>query len=170
MKSKKTFHLIAMAVICSLLVIPKTSFAGKKKADFTGEWALNESKSDLGEGRFFSAVKMNVAQDGKTITIDRTRTGRNGEERTTQETLTLDGKENTAEAENRSTTSTASWSDDKTSLTIKSAIEFNRQGETFEMNRTETWTLAEDGMMLTIQSDSSSARGDRSVTLIYDKK
>lgn len=141
-----------------------------EKVDFSGKWDLNESKSNLGEGRFFSAAKMAITQDGNTITIERTRTGRDGEERTSSETLTLDGKENVVESDNRNTTSVATWSEDGATLTIKSKTEFSRQGETFEMNRTEVWTLGEDGKTLNIQSDSSSSRGDRSVTLVYDKE
>jgi len=156
-------------MICALLAIPSNSFAGDK-VDFTGEWVLNESKSDLGEGRAFAAFKIAVKQEGNTITIERTRTGRDGEERTNSETLTLDGKENIDEGERGSSTSVLSWSEDGNSLTIKSKREFNRQGETFEMNSTQVWTLAEDGKVLKIQSDISSSRGERSSTLVYDKK
>ncbi|RLD65776.1 MAG: hypothetical protein DRI98_14360 [Bacteroidetes bacterium] len=156
-------------MICALLAIPSNSFAGDK-VDFTGEWVLNESKSDLGEGRAFAAFKIAVKQEGNTITIERTRTGRDGEERTNSETLTLDGKENINEGERGSSTSVLTWSEDGNSLTIKSKREFNRQGETFEMNSTQVWTLAEDGKVLKIQSDISSSRGERSASLVYDKK
>jgi hypothetical protein len=83
--------------------------------------------------------------------------------------LTLDGKENINEGERGSSSSVLTWSDDGSTLTIKSKREFNRQGETFEMNSTEVWTLAEDGKVLKIQSDISSSRGERSVTLVYEK-
>ncbi|MBA7550903.1 hypothetical protein ES705_43433 [subsurface metagenome] len=169
MKQNKIFQMLVMAVICSLLLIPTSSFAGEK-VDFTGEWTLNESSSDLGEGRFFSATKMTVKQEGNTITIERTRSGRDGQERTRSETLTMDGKENINKNENRSSNSIATWSDDGTTLTIKSNREFNRQGETFEMKSTEIWTLDKDGKILKIQSDTSSSRGERSVTLVYDKE
>ena len=86
------------------------------------------------------------------------------------ETLTTDGKENTSKSENRSSTSTAEWSDDGTILTIKSNMEFNRQGEIFQIKRSEIWTLGEEGKILKIQSESSSSRGERSVTLVYDKQ
>ncbi len=169
MKQQRTFQLLLMAVICALLLIPATSLAGEE-TDFTGDWTLNESKSDLGEGRMFSTSKMTVNQEGNTIIIERTRSGRDGQERTMSETLTTDGKENTSKSENRSSTSTAEWSDDGTTLTIKSNMEFNRQGETFQIKRSEIWTLAEEGKILKIQSESSSSRGERSVTLVYDKQ
>jgi len=169
MKQGRFFQVLSLSMICALLAIPSNSFAGDK-VDFTGEWVLNESKSDLGEGRAFAAFKIAVKQEGNTITIERTRTGRDGEERTNSETLTLDGKENIDEGERGSSTSVLSWSEDGNSLTIKSKREFNRQGETFEMNSTQVWTLAEDGKVLKIQSDISSSRGERSSTLVYDKK
>ncbi len=169
MKQGRFFQILSLSMICALLAIPSNSFAGEK-TDFTGAWALNESKSDLGEGRGFAAFKIVVNQEGNTLTIERTRAGRDGEERTNSETLTLDGKENINEGERGSSTSVLTLSEDGNSLTIKSKREFNRQGETFEMNSTEVWTLAEDGKVLQIQSDISSSRGERSATLVYDKK
>ena len=169
MKRIRIFQVLTVSALCSLLLIPAASFAGEK-TDFTGEWALNEDKSDLGEGGAFAAFQIAVKQEGNTITIERTRTGRNGEERTNSETLTLDGKENINEGERGSSSSVLTWSEDGNSLTIKSKREFNRQGETFEMNSTEVWTLAEDGKVLKIQSDISSSRGERSISLVYDKK
>jgi len=169
MKNSKRFQLFLVTLTGLLLMVPALSFAGEK-TDFTGQWTLNESKSDLGEGRFMAAVKMSVTQDGTSLTIERIRTGRDGEERTNSETLTMDGKACINEGENRKTTSTVTWSDDGTTMTIKSLREFNRQGETMEMNSTEVWTLSEDGKTLKLQSDTSSDMGERSVTLIYEKK
>jgi hypothetical protein len=169
MKRTKIYQMSALLVLCSLLLIPATSFA-QEQNNFSGKWALNEGKSDLGEGRFFAASKIAITQDGESITLDRTRTGRDGGERTTSETITLDGEENVTETENRKTTSAATWSEDQSTLTIKSTIEFSRQGETMEIMRTEALSLGEDGNVLAIQSESSSARGDRSVSLVYDKE
>ena len=169
MKRSRIFQMSALFLICSFLLISTESFA-QKNVDFSGKWTLNEDKSDLGEGRFFSASKLAITQDGKAVTLERTRAGRDGEERTTSETITLDGKENVTETENRKTNSVATWSEDKSALTIKSTIEFSRQGETMEMIRTEVLTVGENGKVLLIQSDTSSSRGDRSVSLVYDKE
>lgn len=168
MKQGRIFHVLSLSMIGALLAVSTVSSAADNP-DFSGQWTLNESKSDLGEGRFFSAPKMSVKQEGNTITIERTRSGRDGEERTTSQTLTTDGKEQVSEGERGNTTSVASWSDDGTTLTIKTKREFSRQGETMEMNTTETWTLADGGKTLTIKSESSSSQGDRSATLVYNK-
>lgn len=169
MKQSRIFQVLSVSMICALLAIPSISFAGEK-VDFTGEWTLNEDKSDFGDGPAFAAVKIVVKQEGNTITIKRTRMGRDGEERTSSETLTMDGKENINEGERGTSNSVVTWSDDGTNLYIKSKREFSRNGETFEMNSTEVWTLSEDGKILKIQSDVSSSRGERSVSLVYNKQ
>jgi hypothetical protein len=169
MKNSRRLQLFLVSLMATLLLVPVVSFAADKP-DFTGQWTLNESKSDLGEGGSFAAIKMTVTQKGNSLTIERTRTGRDGEERTNSETFTMDGKENIVEGENRTTTSVVTWSADGSALTIKAKREFERQGETFEMNSTEVWTLAEGGKTLHIKSESSSQRGERSATLVYDKK
>ncbi len=156
-------------MMCVLLAIPSVSFAGGS-VDFTGEWTLNEDKSDFGDGPAFTAIKIAVKQEGNTITIERTRMGRDGEERTSSETLTMDGKDNINEGERGTSNTVVTWADDETTLTIKSKREFSRDGEIFEMNSIEVWTLTEGGDILKIQSDISSPRGERSATLVYDKK
>jgi len=169
MKQKRNYHLRGMIMLCSLLIIPALSFAAGN-TDFTGEWALNNEKSELGEGRFFSPLRMAVKQESETITIDRTTTGRNGDERTRSQTLTMDGKENKMENERRSSTTIVTWSEDGSVLTIKADSEFSRQGEVMKIQSEEIWTLEEDGKILKIQSSMSTPRGDRAVTLVYDKK
>jgi hypothetical protein len=168
MKRSRFLQVFTGCLFCSLLLVPVTAGV-TPNADFSGKWTLNEDKSDLGEGRFFAASKLAITQDGSSITLERTRTGRDGGERTTSETITLDGKENVTETDNRKTTSTAVWSEGQSILTIKSTMEFSRQGETMEMIRTEVLSLDGDGRVLTIKSSTSSARGESSATLVYDK-
>ena len=101
MKRTPTFQLLLLAFLC-MLILPTEAYAAEEP-DFSGKWVLNESKSELGEGRFFSAPKMTVAMEANAMTIERTRIGRDGQERIMSETLTLDGKENLLETENRKT-------------------------------------------------------------------
>ena len=169
MKQKRIFQLLGMAVISSFLLASVNAMA-PKKVDFSGGWILNESKSELGEGRFRLSTQLTVKQEGNTLMIERISPGRDGQIRTTSETLTMDGKENVNENEDRSSTTTVTWSDDAKSMTLTSDLAMSRQGETFKIKRTEIWTTNEDGKILTIRSTSSSSRGDRSVTLVYDKK
>jgi hypothetical protein len=166
MKLQRIFQRSGLSMICTLLLISSSSLFAQ--VNFSGTWALNESESNIGEFRFGAIPEMVVEQQGNTITIERTRSGRDGQRMTTSETLTMDGKENVNKGENRSSTSTVTWSGDKTTMTIKSSIEMNFQGNSFNSTSTENWKL--DGAVLTIQSTTSSQRGDRSMTLVYDKK
>ena len=168
MKHLRFFQCFAAGIFFFLLIPLSALYA--EGVDFSGKWTLSESKSEMGEGRSFASTKMTITQKENTMTIERTRSARDGQERTTSETFTLDGKENVVENENRITNTIASWSDNGATLTVKSHIAMNRQGQTFEMNRTEIWTLEEGGKVLNIQSESSSARGDRSATFIYNKE
>ena len=168
MKQKRIFQLFVMTIICSLLLIPAASLFAQ--ANFSGNWALNESKSTMGESRFGATPQITVKQEGNTITIERTRSGRDGQSMTTSETLTMDGKESVNKTENRSSTSTVTWSGDKSTMTIKSNTEMSFQDQSFKSSGTENWTLDGTGSILTIKSTTSSQRGDRSMTLVYDKK
>ncbi len=169
MKRKKVYSMLVLAGILFFL-LPGISALDNANPDFTGKWVLNEEKSTVGERMFFAAVEMNVTQDGVILQIDRTRTGRDGQPRTMSEKISANGEKTITERENGSTTSVAEWSEDGVFLTINYEIVFNRQGETFTMNRSETWRLDETGRVLTIESSSTSPRGENSVTLVYDKK
>jgi hypothetical protein len=169
MKLKKQFQLPFMALLCLLLLVPSISRAAEK-INFSGEWTLNESKSEIGEGRFRPSTKISVKQKENILVIERTRSGRNGQTRVTTDELTLDGKVVESKSEYRSSKTTAAWSDKGNSLTIESDMVMSRQGQTFEMKRVEIWQLSGDGNTLTIQSSTSSSRGERSARLVYDKK
>jgi hypothetical protein len=169
-KGSRLFLLTALPFLCALFLFPATTFAAGKKADFTGTWTLNESKSTIGEGRFRLSTMIVAKQDGINLELERTRTGRDGQPVTQTEKLTLDGKEILSEGENRTTKTTAAWSEDGKSLIISSTMTFTREGQTTEVKSQETWNLSDDGKTLTIQYHSSSPRGERNDVLVYDKK
>ena len=84
------------------------------RANFSGDWKLDESKSELGEfgGRVARAIK--TEQKDNAITISRTTPGFNGGDPvTTTVTLSYDGKVTESEGFGGSKRkSTASWSED----------------------------------------------------------
>ncbi|HUU26960.1 MAG TPA: hypothetical protein VM123_04040 [archaeon] len=146
--------------------------AQKSPINFSGKWTLNAEKSDPGEssGRRrggMPASKMNVEQKDNKLTVEDFRTNRDGEEVSTVSTYTLDGKECKNESSNRTSVSTASWSEDKKSLTISSAIAISRGGQEFNMKSTEIWSLTEG--ILTIKATRSSQMGERTTTAVYNK-
>ena len=163
--NKLLFSLIApAAILFSFTSMPD-------HASFSGDWKLNEGKSELGDfgGRFAPrSIKVDQKQDN--ITIAKTRQGFNGGDPvTTSMTLTFDGKETeTTGFGNSKTKSTAKWSDDGQALMIGSTTSFERDGQTSEFKGTETWTLTKDGS-LSVVTVSSSPRGENTIKAVYSK-
>ena len=91
MKRLFTNGLLALLVVPALLLSFTTT--SSYKSDFTGNWALNESKSELGEfGARFTPGKLKTEQKQDAITITRTSKNMEDQEVTSAETLTFDGK------------------------------------------------------------------------------
>jgi hypothetical protein len=141
-----------------------------QKADFSGSWALNEGKSNLGESQYRGSLKITATQDANSLSLVRLSKGRDDEDRTTNEKYALDGSEsqNTGFM-NSVRKSKASWSADGKTLTINSTMAFERDGEKTEMKFSETWVLSADGKTLTIESSLTTPNGDMKQTRVYDK-
>jgi len=179
MKKKQSFYpdswrnsvqVLTIVFLISFFLIPMSCYPQSGKVDFSGEWSFNEAKSNIGEGRFMASLKLTVKQEGNNFTIERLRTGRDGQERKSTQKLTLDGKEIENDADRGGTRkSTATWSDGGKTLSIKSTMTFDRNGETMEMKSIELWKLTDGGKILSIESSSSTPRGERKATMVYDK-
>ena len=158
-----------------ILLLLATSFlfafiSVSNRASFTGDWKLNESKSELGDfGGRFAARSIKVEQKDDAITISKTSPSFQGGDVTTTETLTFDGKESeTTVFGSSKKKSVATWSEDGTTMTVKYTIAFERDGQTTELKGTETWSLTKEGG-LSVVTNSSSPRGDLTVKCVYDK-
>jgi len=159
-------------IILNIFFLSSAFTFAQDKPNFSGNWILNEGKSQMGEGRGrMAASKIKISQDDNAITLEKTSARPTGEEFTSKETITLDGKEcvNTI-FDNRTRKSTANWSADGKLLTINSTSVFERDGNTMEIKSVEIFKLSDDGNTLSIDATSSSPRGERKQTLVYDKK
>ncbi len=147
-----------------------TSNAMAQNQSFSGTWMLNESKSNLPEMGFRRpASKITATQDNVALNTERLSKGRDGEDRITKETITLDGKEcENVVFQDRKRKSIATWSADGKQLTIKSVMIFDFNGETREMKSMEIWQLSDDKSTLTINSTSDGRDGEIKATLVYD--
>ena len=162
-------QLLTIAFLVSFFLVPMSLYAQSGKVNFSGEWLFNESKSDMGEGRFQTSLKLTITQEGNNLTVEKLQTGRDGQEMKITQKLTLDGKESENTARRGTRKSTVSWSDDGKVLTIKSTMVFNRGGETMEMKSVEQWKLTGGGKILSIDTSSSTPRGKRKATMVYNK-
>jgi hypothetical protein len=143
------------------------------QTNFSGTWALNESKSNFGESQFrFAATTLVATQDAKVLTVETTRPGMDGNETKSTAKYNLDGtvSENTGFG-NSVRKSTVTWSADKAFITIASTMTFDMNGETRTMNSSETWKLSEGGKVLLLDNVMPGFEGgEMKTTAAYDKK
>jgi hypothetical protein len=157
------------SVLFSIFIL-SLGFTYAQKTSFAGNWTFSESKSQLGEGRFRApASKLVVTQNETTLSLERTGKNRDGQDVTSTEKYTLDGKEcSNSGAMNNVKKSTVTWSSDNKTMTINSSSTFERDGNSMEIKTVEIFTLSADGKSLTINTTSTSQRGERKQTLVYE--
>jgi len=163
--SRKLLTLVSILVLLFMQISAQTG-----ATNFTGNWTLNESKSNFGDAPFRMAASLLVVkQDGNSLAIDRTVAGPDGQEMKISGKYTLDGKENeNLGIMDMKTISTVTWATDKKSFTIASTTFFNMNGDTMEMKSSEIWKL--DGDILKIEATNSMPDGEMKSSLVYDKK
>ncbi len=143
------------------------------KANFSGDWKLNEGKSDFGQrGARFATKELKVDQKDDAISISRTTPSfHGGDDVTNTETLTFDGKEVQSTGFGNSTRkSSLKWADDGQSFAITSNTTMDRNGQTVTFSATETWTLEDGGKSLTVTSVRTTQQGDVTTKAVYDKQ
>ncbi len=176
-----------------------TTFAGKKTVllltagfftltsmaqdhtKFSGEWKLNESKSEFvrqfplcifGGGDRMRSRTMKIAGHADFITVDVASESADGALVTRQEKLTFDGKESEATFVGRPREkSSARWSNDGQTMTVTSVRSFDTNGEKADFKVTEVWKLINDGKSISVQVNSTTiSGGENTMKLVYDKQ
>jgi hypothetical protein len=177
MKNAPILNVNSMKVLRSMMLIGLSFLfflqvsAQSGAVNFSGNWALNESKSKFGDGPFRMASNtLVVKQEANNLTVDKTMQGPDGEMKMTDK-YTLDGKvsENTGMMDMKSK-STVIWSTDKQSITIATSMTFDMNGESREMKSTEIWKLTDGGKTLTVEATNPTPDGEMKSTAVYDKK
>src|SRR5918993_1596385 len=141
---KKTIFLLSGAFV-SLLATAAILYA----VNLSGEWTLNKEKSTFGEfGENIAPKKITISGADNSITIERLSPNFNGEDYTSKEVLTFDGKETESVMfANNKKKSTAKWSTDGQSLSINSKINFDIQGQMTEIKQDEVLKLTPEGQL-----------------------
>ncbi len=142
------------------------------QTNFSGTWALNESKSELGQfGGRAAPSKMTVDQKGNDVTFTRTGTSPDGNSVSTTETITGDGKVSETTLSNAGKkSSTLKWAADGTTFTINSTISIDANGQAFTVTVVENWSLSADGKTLTLDDALTTPQGDINIKAVYDKQ
>ena len=165
--TKKLGSLFILSTVLLSFVTPI-----KHQSNFSGTWALNEGKSELGQyGTRGADSKLEVTQATDAITINRTSNSLTGETVTAAETLTADGKESESTFLGTSKKkSTIKWAADGNSFTITFVIAFEMNGQSFDLSGTQTWAMSEDGKTLSLSTALVTPQGDITTKAVYDKQ
>jgi hypothetical protein len=170
MKKNIFIRTIALTVTVTLFLLPLTINGQGSKTNFSGTWAFNEAKSNLGEGATFrGASKLTITQTGNDLSVARDRTNQNGELVTTTDKYTLDGKECVNTSGRGPSKSIVTWSADGKSLNFAVTRTFDREGQTTEVKSSEVWSLT-DASTLSLQNTMNFQGEERKTTYVYDKK
>jgi mannan endo-1,4-beta-mannosidase len=138
---------------------------------FSGKWIFNEEKSTLNDwGAGNVPYKLNVTLDSTNLDLIRSQIVEWGDDRITRETLFLDGRESYSKMRNAPRITSARKSQNGDTLYIESKINFTRNGRRFEWLTREAWTLSQETGDLQIQQSSTTWRGERQMTLVYDRE
>jgi hypothetical protein len=155
------------------LITPAFVNAQAGKTNFAGSWTLNAEKSTQpqggGGGMRMGGGNFVATQDANLLTVERTRTGQDGQTTTTTMKYTLDGKESINTSPRGDSKSVAKWSADGKTLTIETSRTMEMNGESRTMNSTEVWVLT-DAKTLTVTSTRQGQNGEVKTVMVYDKK
>jgi hypothetical protein len=166
MKKIKLFMFVGLALLFTVQLSAQNG-----AVNFSGNWALNESKSNFGDSPFRMAASiLTIKQEGNNLSTERTVNSPDGQEMKMTGKYTMDGKEceNPGFMDSK-TKSTIKWSADGKSITIASSTIFNMNGDNMEMKASETWILDGD-KTLKIETATSMPDGEMKTSLVYDKK
>ena len=160
---------LSLMITMALILLPLSMSGQGSKTNFSGSWTYNADKSTQTQGPGRSGGDLTIKQEGNLLTVDRTMQGRDGQPMTMSSKYTLDGKESVNQSRMGESKSTATWSTDGKTLTIKTTRTMTREGQTRTMNSTEVWSLT-DAKTLSIESTMPSPNGEMKMTSVYNKK
>lgn len=176
-----------------------SAFAQDKKADFSGNWTLDVSKSKLDERARIESMTMNVTQTDKDLKVE-TATKRmpppdgamqggggqgggmgrgggfggggfGGGDSTT--TYNLDGKETKISQETQMGAVPVSLKakiETDGKLKLSQSRTINTQMGEISITTKETWTLSDEGKTLTVKRETETPRGTNSSEMVFTKK
>lgn len=164
-----------MKVTSVVLVLLLSAALFAADVDFSGSWTFNKDKSEMPEfgggpgGRGFTPPDMVVTQKGDKVTVSRTFTGRDGEERKMEDIYDLSGKKTKSEGRRGGKTENTVKMKDGV-MNVETVRVFNRQGEEMEMTSTATWQLVDDGKGLVVETVRDTPMGEMKSKAYYDKQ
>ena len=156
-----------------LLACLALSITAQSKANFSGTWLLDRSKSDIQQMRNMAdaqhaGLTMVVDQQGNTLHVTRT-FKIEGEARQEAHTYKTDGTETTNTGlRGESVATKANWDGDQ--LVILSTRKVSMLVREVTVESKGIWRLSPDGKTLTIEGTIHAPRGEQRMRLVFDKQ
>ncbi len=161
--SLRTNSISGSLFVLFLLLCSPVSYA-QSPANFSGVWIQDTTKSD----DFYKSFEViyTITQTIQKFTVKQTFTVKSSKEIVTSDySFTLDGKVTRMEKEGGTEKELAQWSADKKSLNTRSTITYGSEDVGF----TETYSLSDNGLVLTVQK-SNITPGGLSIVQVFNKK
>jgi hypothetical protein len=153
-------------VIGSLIAVAFVGALGAAadKPNFSGEWALDLTKSNLGPMGGPASMTQKVEHNDPEMTITRTTTGGPQGDQTVTIKYSTDGKETTNELMGIPVKTVASW--EGNALVVKMSADANGQ----PIQITDRVTLSDDGKVMTDNEHLALPQAELDLTLVLNKK
>jgi len=159
----RTKSILGSLFVLFLLLCSSVSPA-QSPVDFSGVWIQDTTKSDV----FYESFEViyTITQTIQKFTVKQTFTVKSSKEIITSDySFTLDGKVTSMEKEGGTEKELAQWSADKKILSTRSTITYGNEDVGF----TETYSLSDNGLVLTVQK-SNITPGGLSIVQVFNKK
>jgi hypothetical protein len=157
---------ILLLTLCALPV-SRTAHAQDALPNFTGKWTLDLAKSDFGPMPPPQSVVHTIEHKEPNIKIVTSQKSEQGEV-TNERNLTTDGKPNVNKVRmggpDQEVTSTSKW----VGKSLNTVMKVDIQGTPLDFN--DTWTLSDEGKVLTIVRAIKSPQGDFAATTVFNKQ
>jgi hypothetical protein len=155
MPYRRFFAIFAVLMLAALPALAK--------ANFSGDWKLNVSKSEFGQMPAPNSMTQKIAHEDPQLKVAVKSSSERGDFEY-EMNYTTDGKECTNEIRGNPMKSTLKWEGDV--LVIESTGRFGDN----EFKMRGKWTLSADGKTLTIDSHFSSAMGEGDQKQVLEKQ
>ena len=143
------------------------------KADFNGNWSIDESQSKMDEqSAMISAWTFTITHSQKEMSIERAMTDYQGTPYKIIDRIVMDGTETTSQGGMMGTgkrTAKLTVSEDQNMYTMEFKNSLSIDGNSYQFDEKEVWTLSPDGSKIIINASVRSEMGDVSATKVYVK-
>ena len=149
------------AVLAAALVVAGAPLRAQQKPNFSGNWKINQVKSNFGGVPAPETFTRKIVQTDSSITIDEVQSSPLGEQQTSRK-MTTDGKESTFDVGGADVKATANWE----GSTLIAITKVDVLGMTYN----DRMSLSPDGKTLTSVVKLDTPQGALDITVVFDKQ